>query len=383
MANRNFNARIRLKRDTSANWESANPVLLNGEKIIVDTAAGEVREKIGDGTKTYSQLPFTDEKIRGMITGKADKIELERIKYYGDKDIEPSDASYFTVNDTGETITGLTDAGQTKTELIIPYKINGILISNIGIGAFAAHSSLITINIPNSVESIGEHAFYECTSLISVNIPNSVRSIGESVFGNCSSLTLVNLSNNVTSIGSGTFSLCSLLASINIPNGITSIGSSAFYGCSSLNSINIPNSVTDISSGAFSGCTNLTIYCEQGSSADTYAKSNNIPVVYTGIRFFVTGKSVLVTVPINGWNSLSDTNGTSYYTIDITNSDLTSSGYPICDVSLPSDVAAARLQSEAYQCIDKITVNDGSLTIYCFDNLPSVSFQIRIQLIYF
>ena len=120
-----FSTRIKSKRDTSANWESANPVLLNGEKIIVDTAAGEVREKIGDGVKTYSQLPFTDEKIRGLITEKADEVELERLKYYGDKDIIPSDSSYFTVNETGETITGLTDTGKTQTELVIPYEING------------------------------------------------------------------------------------------------------------------------------------------------------------------------------------------------------------------------------------------------------------------
>ena len=33
-----FNTRIRLKRDTSANWTNSNPVILDGEIIIVDTA---------------------------------------------------------------------------------------------------------------------------------------------------------------------------------------------------------------------------------------------------------------------------------------------------------------------------------------------------------
>ena len=50
-----------------------------------------------------------------------------------------------------------------------------------------------------------------------------------------------------------------------------------------LTSINIPNSVTSIGNGAFSDCTNLTIYCEQGSYADTYAKESNIPIMYTEI----------------------------------------------------------------------------------------------------
>ena len=65
---KNINARIALKRDTSANWTNHNPVLLNGELILVDTAEGQLRAKIGDGIKTYTQLPFTDEALRALIT---------------------------------------------------------------------------------------------------------------------------------------------------------------------------------------------------------------------------------------------------------------------------------------------------------------------------
>ena len=65
---KNINARIALKRDTSANWTNYNPVLLNGELILVDTAEGQLRAKIGDGIKTYTQLPFTDEALRALIT---------------------------------------------------------------------------------------------------------------------------------------------------------------------------------------------------------------------------------------------------------------------------------------------------------------------------
>ena len=71
MANKTFNTRIKNKRDTSANWTSKNPVLLNGELIIVDTASGETRFKIGDGTKKYSQLPFQDEILRNS------KVDLD------------------------------------------------------------------------------------------------------------------------------------------------------------------------------------------------------------------------------------------------------------------------------------------------------------------
>ena len=56
------------KRDTAANWTNHNPVLLNGELILVDTAEGQLRVKIGDGIKTYTQLPFMDEDLRTLIT---------------------------------------------------------------------------------------------------------------------------------------------------------------------------------------------------------------------------------------------------------------------------------------------------------------------------
>lgn len=71
VANKTFNTRIKNKRDTSANWTSKDPVLLDGELIIVDTASSETRFKIGDGTKKYSQLPFQDEILRNS------KVDLD------------------------------------------------------------------------------------------------------------------------------------------------------------------------------------------------------------------------------------------------------------------------------------------------------------------
>lgn len=48
--------RILLRRDTSANWASANPVLANGE-IGYDTTLDRI--KVGDGSTAWSSLPFT------------------------------------------------------------------------------------------------------------------------------------------------------------------------------------------------------------------------------------------------------------------------------------------------------------------------------------
>ena len=71
MAQKVINTRHQLSRDTSANWTASDPVLLDGEIIIVDTDSGDVRYKVGDGTKKYSQLPFDDEAIKALIGAKA------------------------------------------------------------------------------------------------------------------------------------------------------------------------------------------------------------------------------------------------------------------------------------------------------------------------
>lgn len=65
-----INTRVQSKRDTSANWTQNNPVLLDGEVIVVDTNSGDVRFKVGNGTSTYTQLPFQDEAIYNQINTK-------------------------------------------------------------------------------------------------------------------------------------------------------------------------------------------------------------------------------------------------------------------------------------------------------------------------
>lgn len=56
MATKTVNTRIRNKRDTHLNWEVNNPVILNGEIIIVDHETQGIKLKIGDGATQYSSL---------------------------------------------------------------------------------------------------------------------------------------------------------------------------------------------------------------------------------------------------------------------------------------------------------------------------------------
>ena len=69
MADKILNTRLRLKYDTLANWQNANPVLLQGEIGIVSVPQGQdettlqekqpaILFKVGDGVKVFEELPW-------------------------------------------------------------------------------------------------------------------------------------------------------------------------------------------------------------------------------------------------------------------------------------------------------------------------------------
>ena len=178
-----------------------------------------------------------------------------------------------------------TDIDTVPAEVTIPSTYNGKTISCFDTGAFKDCTSLITINIPDSITLIDNETFQDCSNLINVKIsenskmtiiggsafkgcisltnitiPDSVTRIFSWAFEGCTNLTSVEFGENskLTNISSMAFSGCSGLTSITIPDGVTSIGSELFYGCSSLTSINIPNGVTSIDRSAFNGCSSLT-----------------------------------------------------------------------------------------------------------------------------
>lgn len=62
-----WNTRIQQKKDTDANWTSNDPILLENELIVVEMESGECRFKIGDGTSSYTELPFIASGFSGVL----------------------------------------------------------------------------------------------------------------------------------------------------------------------------------------------------------------------------------------------------------------------------------------------------------------------------
>ena len=204
---------------------------------------------------------------------------------------------------------GSSTSSTTSTTYYIPSSLKYVTITggNILYGAFRNCTSLISVEIPNSVTSIGDWAFDYCASLTSIEIPDSVTSIGYEAFSSCDSLYSVEIGDSVTSIGDHAFYYCDSLYSVVIGNSVTSIGDGAFYYCYSLTSIEIPNSVTYIGSSAFSGCDSLTSILVDENNANyksmdgnLYSKDGKILIRYTSGK-----KDTVFTIP-NSVTSIGD-----------------------------------------------------------------------------
>lgn len=130
-------------------------------------------------------------------------------------------------------------------------------ITEIKSSAFVS-SDVVSIVIPESVESIGSSAFEGCRKLTSIELGSNITSLGYSVFEECTSLQSVKLNANITSIPGSTFYKCSSLSNVEIGSPITEIGESAFRDCTSLTKFDVPSGVTTIGLRAFAMDVNLT-----------------------------------------------------------------------------------------------------------------------------
>lgn len=92
-------------------------------------------------------------------------------------------AAVFTYEVKGGTAT-LTAYAGTRTDVVIPAKIDGYAVTALGDNLFK-ESAVTSVSLPASITSIGWFAFYGCASLQSVTIGESVNTIGYAAFDGC------------------------------------------------------------------------------------------------------------------------------------------------------------------------------------------------------
>ncbi len=132
---------------------------------------------------------------------------------------------------------------------------------------------LMTTVFSASANLIGEDGFY-------YSLTDSDHASLESYHGSGSVIQIPSViySHEVNSISDYAFLRNQTITEVTLPSTIKTIGNSSFNYCSNLQKIVIPDSVSKIGRNAFSNCGSLTIYCNTGSFAETYAIKNNLPV---------------------------------------------------------------------------------------------------------
>ncbi len=234
-------------------------------------------EYIGAGAFAYSDL--------SKITFKADEVYIGNRAFAGC----PLDKTTLSNNIMG--FGQFAFSGNSMTSVKIPDSVTDITYYS-----FAYSENLASIDIPDTLESVDGHAFdgtawYEAQADGVVYLENVLYHYKGDIPEN----TEISVKPGTTVIADYAFEMeydyfnvlegsdiirdVSGLKSVTLPDGVKTIGVYAFYGCINLEKIIMPESVTWISDVAFSGCDNLTIYGYEGSYAQQYANTFNIPFV--------------------------------------------------------------------------------------------------------
>jgi len=110
-------------------------------------------------------------------------------------------------------------------------------------------------------KSIGNHAFSTAIAaankVVSITLPDSIETIGEYAFHGCNDITTIAFPSNLRSIGTYAFQNCTALEQADLPANLRSIATYAFNGCTGMNYIVLPQNLKTIGTYAFNGCTNI------------------------------------------------------------------------------------------------------------------------------
>ncbi|MFA9392088.1 MAG: leucine-rich repeat protein [Prolixibacteraceae bacterium] len=252
----------------------SNQLSTTTDLILTGTIDARDFRTMRDDMPALNEINLSDATIVAYIGTEGTVIRNYSVTYLANE--IPRDA-FFTRNPN--------DGKYSLISIILPQTVNSI-----GSFALGKCTGINSIEIPSSVTQIEDEAFYLFKGLINVEtnnsnysslegvlfnknrttlikcpslktgsyvIPLSVKTIKAEAFALCDNLTSITIPSSVSSLEYSTFYLCSNLKLINIPSSVTSIGIAVFSSCNNLTTIEIPSSVISIGNGALGGCTGL------------------------------------------------------------------------------------------------------------------------------
>ena len=140
-----------------------------------------------------------------------------------------------------------------SNDVVIPENVKHIS------AAFAAHPSVVSVEMGENVLTVGDYAFAYNTALRRVVLGENVCSIGAYAFDGCTYLPYISLPDRVERIGDYAFNDCNYLVDIRLGKSLREIGQYAFKYCSRLMCVTMPATVEKITSYAFADCYSLLL----------------------------------------------------------------------------------------------------------------------------
>ena len=181
----------------------------------------------------------------------------EMLAFFKHKNIiaNPSiyDSFHYAIKDEKCIITGY--SGENEV-IVIPEKISGYPVREIGESAFADNKKIRSVIVPSTIKTLSLGAF-RATGLENIAIPDSVTDIQTACFRDCISLKHINLPPKITRIAEALFRGCISLEEISVPEGVTQLGEAAFRSCESLTTAIMPSTLKSMTEGGFFGCKSL------------------------------------------------------------------------------------------------------------------------------
>lgn len=226
---------------------------------------------------------------------------------------------YELLDDGTYKVTGIGDC--TDENIVIPYSVNGKLITAIGMQAFRGCDFIKNVEILAPLTVIYQSAFENCTGLKSINMPSTLQYLDYQCFFNCYNIDRVYISDIVSwcsiyfeySIHSTAIVYSNPLyyakemyignvhtTNLVIPEGITEIPDEAFCG-THITSLTLPATLQSIGDNAFEDCLELdSVYIDSvehwlnikfsPSTGGTGLETAN--PLYKGARLYANGELV-------------------------------------------------------------------------------------------
>ncbi len=151
-----------------------------------------------------------------------------------------------------------------ETTVVVQDSYQGVPVTRIDNDAFALRP-IVSVTLPDTVQSIGFSAFYYCVRLQTVRLSNNLQAIGGSAFENCDLLMQINVPDSVQTIGRRAFAECSGLTIVTFGSNVKYIGARVIE-----NSRNVASVTFAQTSGWMSG--NKAVSAEDLSNPATAAR---------------------------------------------------------------------------------------------------------------